>query len=147
MSLFEKIKNKRYNLQEAPIDDKGNITSGPGEIEKSKKILKKFKNPYLQHLALGFIAWLKKIWIEGKIQMEMASVDEQEKEIHKGWDGYTQPRVKYVETDSEVKGLKDMSIEAYREAAKADAWLFGDYDAYESYDINTKKVSEEDESV
>ena len=31
--------------------------------------------------------------------------------------------------------------------AKADAWLFGDYDAYESYDINTKKVSEEDESV
>ena len=42
MSLFEKIKNKRYNLQEAPIDDKGNITSGPGEIEKSKKILKKF---------------------------------------------------------------------------------------------------------
>ena len=39
------------------------------------------------------------------------------------------------------------SIKAYREAAKADAWLFGDYDAYESYDINRKKTSEEDESV
>tara|TARA_B100001057_G_scaffold152495_1_gene152544 strand:- start:850 stop:996 length:147 start_codon:yes stop_codon:yes gene_type:complete len=39
------------------------------------------------------------------------------------------------------------SIKAYREAAKADAWLFGDYDGYESYDINTKKVSSEDESV
>jgi len=39
------------------------------------------------------------------------------------------------------------SIEAYREAAKADAWLFGDYDAYESYDINTKKVSEDSENV
>ena len=39
------------------------------------------------------------------------------------------------------------SIKAYREAAKADACLFGDYDAYEAYDINTKKVSEEDESV
>ena len=77
----------------------------------------------------------------------MASVDEQVKEIHKGWDGYTQPRVKIVETESEVKGLKDMSIEAYREAAASDAWLFGDYDAYESYDINTKKVSSEDESV
>ena len=38
-------------------------------------------------------------------------------------------------------------MKAYREAAMADAWLFGDYDAYESYDINTKKVSEEDESV
>tara|TARA_A100001388_G_scaffold228516_1_gene180095 strand:- start:228 stop:374 length:147 start_codon:yes stop_codon:yes gene_type:complete len=36
------------------------------------------------------------------------------------------------------------SIKAYREAAKADAWLFGDYDAYESYDINTKKVSDSD---
>ena len=39
------------------------------------------------------------------------------------------------------------SIKAYQEAAKADAWLFGDYDAYEAFDINTKKVSEKDESV
>ena len=39
------------------------------------------------------------------------------------------------------------SIKAYREAAMADAWLFGDYDAYEAYDINKKKTSEEDESV
>ena len=36
------------------------------------------------------------------------------------------------------------SIKAYREAAAADAWLFGDYDAYESYDINKKKVSDSD---
>ena len=27
-----------------------------------------------------------------------------------------------------------MSIEAYREAAKADAWLFGEYDAYKVYE-------------
>ena len=39
------------------------------------------------------------------------------------------------------------SIKAYREAAKADAWLFGDYDAYKAYDINTKKVSENNEDV
>ena len=39
------------------------------------------------------------------------------------------------------------SIKAYQEAAAADAWLFGDYDAYEAYDINKKKTSEEDESV
>ena len=39
------------------------------------------------------------------------------------------------------------SLKAYREAAAADAWLFGDYDAYESYDINTKKVSEDSEKV
>ena len=42
---------------------------------------------------------------------------------------------------------EEESLKAYREAAKADAWLFGDYDAYESYDINTKKVSEKDETV
>ena len=49
----------------------------------------------------------------------------------------------YKDKDKEI----EKSLEAYREAAKADAWLFGDYDGYESYDINTKKVSEEDESV
>ena len=42
---------------------------------------------------------------------------------------------------------KEKCMKAYREAAMADAWLFGDYDAYESFDINTKKVSSEDESV
>ena len=42
MSLFERIQNKRYDLQEAPIDDKGNITPEPGEIKKSEKIVKKF---------------------------------------------------------------------------------------------------------
>ena len=41
MSLFERIQNKRYDLQEAPIDDKGRVTPEPGEIEKSKKIVKK----------------------------------------------------------------------------------------------------------
>ena len=48
--------------------------------------------------------------------------------------------------DSNSKETEEC-IRAYREAAMADAWLFGDYDAYKSYDINTKKVSEEDESV
>ena len=48
--------------------------------------------------------------------------------------------------DSNSKETEE-SIKAYREAAKADAWLFGDYDAYESYDINRKKTSEEDEPV
>ena len=48
--------------------------------------------------------------------------------------------------DSNSKEIEE-SIKAYREAAKADAWLFGDYDAYESYDINTKKVSKNNEDV
>ena len=48
--------------------------------------------------------------------------------------------------DSNSKETEEC-IKAYCEAAKADAWLFGDYDSYESYDINTKKVSEKDETV
>ena len=48
--------------------------------------------------------------------------------------------------DSNSKETEE-SIKAYREAAMADAWLFGDYDAYEAYDINKKKTSEEDEPV
>ena len=77
----------------------------------------------------------------------MASVDEQVKQIHKEWDEQTKPKVKIIETPSEVEGLNDMSIEAYREAAEVDAWLFGDYDAYEAYDINTKKVSKDSEKL
>ena len=42
MRLFEKIKNKRYDLQEA-IDDKGNITPEPGDIAKEKSILRNIK--------------------------------------------------------------------------------------------------------
>ena len=37
-------------------------------------------------------------------------------------------------------------IKAYREAAMADAWLFGDYDAYEVFDINKKKTSDTDDN-
>ena len=36
--------------------------------------------------------------------------------------------LKYVETESEVKGLKDMSI-GHTKVQRIDAWLFGDYDA------------------
>ena len=91
----------------------------PWYAKAERWVKKKFKNPYLQHLALGFVAWLKKIWIEGKIQMEMASVDEQVKEIHKGWDGYTQPRVKYVETDSEVKAVSYTHLRAPRDMRRS----------------------------
>ena len=47
--------------------------------------------------------------------------------------------------DSNSKETEE-SIKAYREAAMADAWLFGDYDAYEAYDINKKKVSKDNEN-
>ena len=42
MSLFEKLKNKRYDLQEA-IDDKGNITPEPGDKAIEKSIVRNIK--------------------------------------------------------------------------------------------------------
>ena len=40
----------------------------------------------------------------------MRDVDRQVEDIKKGWDGYTQPTPKVIETPSEVDGLNDMSI-------------------------------------
>ena len=41
MSLFERIKNKRYDLQEG-IDDKGNITPNPGDKKVEKSIVRNY---------------------------------------------------------------------------------------------------------
>ena len=38
-------------------------------------------------------------------------------------------------------------LDHYRKAGELDVELFGDYDAYESYDINIKKVTEDSENV
>ena len=37
------------------------------------------------------------------------------------------------------KEQQEESLRAYREAAMADDYLFGDYDAYESYGINREE--------
>ena len=42
MSLYERLKNKRYDLQEA-IDDKGNITPEPGDKAIEKSIVRNIK--------------------------------------------------------------------------------------------------------
>ncbi len=72
-------------------------------------IKKKFKNPYLQHLALGFLEWLKEKWIDAKIYNTMRDVDIQVEEIKKTWDK-EEKSPEIIETPSEVKGLNDMEI-------------------------------------
>ena len=76
---------------------------------KAERWAKQQKFP-ISFLALGLIAYLKKVWINVKIENTMRDVDRQVEEIKKDWDGFTQPTPKIVETPSEVKGLNDMSI-------------------------------------
>ena len=52
---------------------------------KAERWAKKQKFP-ISFLALGLIAYLKKVWINTKIKNEMASVDAQIKQLHEDWD-------------------------------------------------------------
>ena len=81
----------------------------PWYAKAERWIKKKFKNPYLQHLALGFLEWLKQKWIDTKVFNTMRDVDIQVEEIQKTWEEEEKvPEI--IETPSEVKGLNDMEI-------------------------------------
>ena len=84
----------------------------PWYAKAERYVYKKFKNPYLQHLAMGFIEWLKQKWIDVKIESTMTDVDRQVKEIKEQWDEEDRKQFapEYTETPSEVEGLNDMSI-------------------------------------
>ena len=84
----------------------------PWYAKAERYVYKKFKNPYLQHLAIGFIEWLKQKWIDVKIENTMTDVDRQIKEIKEEWDEEDRKQFapEYAETPSEVEGLNDMSI-------------------------------------
>ena len=81
----------------------------PWYAKAERWIKKKFKNPYLQHLALGFLEWLKQKWIDTKVFNTMRDVDIQVEEIKKTWDE-EEKSPEIIETPSEVKGLNDMEI-------------------------------------
>ena len=88
---------------------------------KAERWAKKQKFP-ISFLALGLIEYLKKVWINVKIENTMRSVDADIKKIHELWDEEeTNNRMNviaqngndglhYSETPSEVDGLNDMSI-------------------------------------
>ena len=84
----------------------------PWYAKAERWVKKKFKNPFIQHLALGFIEWLKQKWIDIKIENTMKTVDIQSKEIKEQWDEEERKQFapEYTETPSEVKGLMDMEI-------------------------------------
>ena len=78
---------------------------------KAERWAKKQKFP-ISFLALGLIAYLKKVWINVKIENTMRSVDVDIKKIHELWDEEEKKQFapEIVETPSEINGLNDMSI-------------------------------------
>ena len=88
---------------------------------KAERWAKKQKFP-ISFLALGFIAYLKKVWINDKIENTMKDVDRQIEDLHELWDEEESNKrmdvigqngntgIHYSETPSEVKGLNDMEI-------------------------------------
>ena len=82
----------------------------PWYAKAGRWVKKKFKNPYLQHLALGFIEWLKGKWIDVKVANTMRDIDRQSEEIKKIWEEEDKPKTIITTTPSEVKGLDDMEI-------------------------------------
>ena len=69
----------------------------------------KKQNPIVKHLALGFIEWLWQKWVDGRVEMEMASVDKQAEEIVKQWES-DEPKPTIKSEPSEVEGLDNISI-------------------------------------
>ena len=49
-------------------------------------VKKKFKNPFVQHLALGLIEWLKVKWIDVKVANTMRDIDKQSEQIKQIWE-------------------------------------------------------------
>ena len=87
-------------------------TFGPGKepwYVKYERWAKKQRFP-ISFLALGVIAWLKEKWIEGKVDMEMTSVDAQAEEILQKWEEDAKIKSTIKTTPSEVNGLDDMEI-------------------------------------
>ena len=87
-------------------------TFGPGKepwYVKYERWAKKQRFP-ISFLALGVIAWLKEKWIEGKVDMEMTSVDTQAAELLQKWEEDAKIKSTIKSTPSEEKGLDDIEI-------------------------------------
>jgi len=74
---------------------------------KGKRWANKQKFP-INHLALGFIEWLRERWVDGRVELEMSSIDTQTDKILKEWEEdaakyYEQPTV-----EEEPSGVSDL---------------------------------------
>ena len=63
---------------------------------KGKRWANKQKFP-INHLALGVLEWLRGKWIDGRVEMEMASIDKQVKHMGEIWDKEDEQRANKAE--------------------------------------------------
>ena len=63
---------------------------------KGKRWANKQKFP-ISHLALGAIEWLRERWVDGRVEMEMASIDKQVKYMGEIWDKEDEQRANKAE--------------------------------------------------
>ena len=75
---------------------------------KGKRWANKQKFP-INHLALGFLEWLRELWIDGRVKMEMASIDKQVKHIGEIWEKEDEQRKPEV-VETGVFGDEEWSI-------------------------------------
>ena len=64
----------------------------------------------INHLALGFIAWLWEKWVDGKVELTMIDVDKQAEKIKEEWSQQESDRWNITTEPSEVEGLDTISI-------------------------------------
>ena len=76
---------------------------------KSKRWAK--KQPFwISHLVTGFIEWLHKMWIDGKIMMDMDDVDRQINTIHSEWEANDRQNTPHT-VETGVFGDEEWSIQ------------------------------------
>ena len=76
---------------------------------KGKRWANKQKFP-INHLALGAVEWLREHWVDGRVEMEMASVEKQAEEIKDFWDNEDEQRPTVEEEPSSVSDLPTLTI-------------------------------------
>ncbi len=81
--LFKKEKKEKKGIVKIEFEKQFGKGVDPWYAKAERWIKKKFRNPYLQHLALGFLEWLKQKWIDTKVFNTMRDVDIQVEEIKK----------------------------------------------------------------
>ncbi len=69
------------------------------------------QNPIVRHLAHGFIEWLWQQWLDGRLDIEMKSVERQAEVIVTEWEEDDKPKIK--SEPSEVEGLDTISISTF----------------------------------